>query len=163
MPLNLRVKTSTRIRITKNVSEGVVNVQIQCLSPWTWIDVSSTYRIGEPRILLKIASYSDRTASAARRIKSNMRLGFFCEADYPHIFVFSDDDRLRFGNFLDNLRLYSEWRAKLCSAIGASICCYFYLLIRRGIRSRYAFMPDFLTGLSLVVLILIFFAIAATS
>jgi len=79
MPLNLRVKTSNRtfiprlFRITKKASDGVANVQIQCLSPWTRIEVSSMYRIAAPRILLKIASYSDRTASAARRVKIEYR------------------------------------------------------------------------------------------
>ena len=62
-------------------------------------------------------------------------------------FVFSDHDRLRFGNFLDNLRLNSKRSAKLCSAIGTSICCNFYLTIRCSIRSRYAFMSDLLAGL----------------
>jgi hypothetical protein len=37
------------------------------------------------------------------------------------------------------------------------------LPIRRSIGSRYTFVPYLLTRLSLVVLILIFFAIAATS
>jgi len=81
IPLNLRVKTSIRtfmprlFRITKKVSDGVVNVQTQYFSPWTWIPVSSAYWIGASRILLKIASYSDRTASAARRVKSNIVAG----------------------------------------------------------------------------------------
>jgi len=78
-------------------------------------------------------------------------------------FVLSDDDRLRLRNFLDDLRLYSKRKAKLCSAIGASICCYIYLLIRCDIRSRYAFMPDFLTGRSFAAFIQIFSAVAATS
>jgi hypothetical protein len=76
-------------------------------------------------------------------------------------FIFSDHDRLRFGNFLDNLRLNSKRSAKLLSAIRTSIRCNLYKTIRRSIRSRYTFMPNFLAGLSLIALIL--FAIAATS
>jgi hypothetical protein len=75
--------------------------------------------------------------------------------------VFSHHDRLKFGNFLDNFRFYSKKRFKLCSAIGASIYSDLYLTIWRSSRPRYAFMPDLLTGLSLVVIIL--FAIATTS
>ena len=78
-------------------------------------------------------------------------------------FVFSDHDRLRFRDFLDNLRVYSKRSAKISPAIWASINCDFYLSIRGSIRSCYAFVPNFLSGLSFVVLIRIFFAIAATS
>ena len=138
---SIRTLMPRLFRITKNVSEGVVNAQIQCVSPWTWIDVSSTYRIRAPRILLKIASYSD--------VMRN--------------FVLSDDDRRRLRNFLDNLRFYSKRKTKLCSAIRASFCCYVYLPIRRGKRPRYAFMPIFLARLSFDAFILIFSAVAATS
>ncbi len=76
-------------------------------------------------------------------------------------FVFNDDDRLRLGNFLNNLRFYFEGSAKSCPTIWASIHCDFYLTIRCWKRSRYTFMSDLLTGFSMVVLILILFTIAA--
>ena len=76
-------------------------------------------------------------------------------------FVFSDYDRLWFGNFLDNLRFKSKRKVKLCSAIRTSIGCNLHLAIRDSQRSGHTFMPDLLAGLSLVGLIL--FEIAATS
>jgi hypothetical protein len=63
-------------------------------------------------------------------------------------FVFSDYDRLRFRNFLDNLRVYSKRSAKISPAIWASINCDFHMPIRGSIRSCYAFMPNFLSWLS---------------
>jgi len=76
-------------------------------------------------------------------------------------FIFSNHNRLRLGNFLDNLRLNAKRSAKLCTAIRTSICCDLYKTLRGGRGSCYAFMPNFLAGLSLIALIL--FAIAATS
>jgi len=77
--------------------------------------------------------------------------------------VLGDDDRLWLGNFLDNLLLHSDWIAKLCPAIWASICSDFNLPIWIGMRSRYAFMPYLLAGLSHFTFILLSFVIAATS
>ena len=67
-------------------------------------------------------------------------------------FVFSDHDRLRLGNFLNNLRLDPKRSAKLCTAIWTSICFNFYLTIWHGTRSSYSFMPHLLTRISLVVI-----------
>ena len=77
--------------------------------------------------------------------------------------VFGNNNGLRFRNFLNDLGIDSERETKFCTAVWAPIHCDIHLSIWSRIRSRYAFMTDFLTGLALDVLFLILFAIAATS
>jgi len=78
IPLNLRVRLPSgpsclgSFESRKGDSDGVEKVQIQGLSPWTWIDVSSTYRIGALWIFLISHRIPIETASAARRVKSNI-------------------------------------------------------------------------------------------
>gem|GEM_PF-4747702 len=50
--------------------------------------------------------------------------------------MWGNHDRLRIGNFLNDLRLNAKRNAKLCSSIRTSICCDLYLTIRRSIGSR---------------------------
>lgn len=73
------------------------------------------------------------------------------------------DDRLRFWDLLDDLRIKPERFAKICAAIRTPVRFKFYLPIWFGIWSCYANVPGLLTRLPLIILILIFFAIAITS